>query len=106
MTGIHRAEARLDAISEEAEAALRRQRLALKDRIVVALEKGDRNGMATVVVTLAHARFWKGGDAILPGKEARADGRQLQRADWSWRAPNDVLSGRSTSWATRTRRAA
>ena len=36
---IHRAEARLDAISEEAEAALRRQRLALKDRIVAALEK-------------------------------------------------------------------
>jgi uncharacterized protein YdcH (DUF465 family) len=40
---IHRAEARLDAISEEAEAALRRQRLALKDRIVAALEKSDRN---------------------------------------------------------------
>jgi len=36
---IHRAETRLDAISEEAEAALRRQRLALKDRIAAALEK-------------------------------------------------------------------
>ncbi len=36
---IHRAEARLDAISEEAEAALRRQRLALKDKIAAALEK-------------------------------------------------------------------
>lgn len=36
---IHRAETRLDAISEEAEAALRRQRLTLKDRIAAALEK-------------------------------------------------------------------
>ena len=36
---IHRAETRLDAISEEAEAALRRQRLALKDRIAAALDK-------------------------------------------------------------------
>lgn len=36
---IHRAETRLDAISEEAEATLRRQRLALKDRIAAALEK-------------------------------------------------------------------
>lgn len=36
---IHRAEARLDAISEEAEATLRRQRLALKDRIAAALER-------------------------------------------------------------------
>lgn len=36
---IHRAETRLDTISEEAEAALRRQRLALKDRIVAALRE-------------------------------------------------------------------
>lgn len=36
---IHRAETRLDAISEEAEASLRRQRLALKDRIAAALSK-------------------------------------------------------------------
>ncbi len=35
---IHRAETRLDAISEEAEAALRRQRLTLKDRIAAAIE--------------------------------------------------------------------
>ena len=36
---IHRAETRLDAISDEAEAALRRQRLALKDTIAAALSK-------------------------------------------------------------------
>lgn len=36
---IYRAETRLDAISEAAEAALRRQRLALKDRIAAALSK-------------------------------------------------------------------
>ncbi|CAH1679706.1 conserved hypothetical protein [Hyphomicrobiales bacterium] len=36
---IHRAVSRLDAISEEAEATLRRQRLTLKDRIAAALEK-------------------------------------------------------------------
>ena len=35
---IHRSETRLDAISEEAEAALRRQRLTLKDRIAAAIE--------------------------------------------------------------------
>ena len=36
---IHRADPRHHAISEEAEAALRRQRLALKDKIAAALEK-------------------------------------------------------------------
>ena len=34
---IHRAETRLDAISEAAEADLRRQRLMLKDKIVASL---------------------------------------------------------------------
>lgn len=36
---IHRAETRLDAISEAAEATLRRQRLMLKDKIAAALSK-------------------------------------------------------------------
>jgi uncharacterized protein YdcH (DUF465 family) len=36
---IHRAETRLDAVSEESEATLRRQRLALKDKIAGALSK-------------------------------------------------------------------
>lgn len=36
---IHRAEMRLDAISEAAEATLRRQRLMLKDKIAAALTK-------------------------------------------------------------------
>lgn len=36
---VHRAETRLDTVSEEAEAALRRQRLALKDAIAAALAK-------------------------------------------------------------------
>lgn len=36
---IHRAETRLDAISEAAEAALRRRRLMLKDTIAAALSK-------------------------------------------------------------------
>jgi len=34
---IHRAETRIDPISDDAEAELRRRRLALKDRIVAAL---------------------------------------------------------------------
>jgi len=34
---IHRAETRLDPVSEDAEAELRRHRLALKDRIAAAL---------------------------------------------------------------------
>ncbi|MCO5073789.1 MAG: YdcH family protein [Rhizobiaceae bacterium] len=36
---IHRAETRIDAISDEAEVELRKQRLALKDEIVAALER-------------------------------------------------------------------
>ena len=36
---IHRAETRIDAVSEEAEVQLRKQRLALKDRIAAALSK-------------------------------------------------------------------
>lgn len=36
---IHRAETRLEPVSEEAEALLRKKRLALKDRIVSALQK-------------------------------------------------------------------
>lgn len=37
---IHRAETRIDPVSEEAEGQLRKQRLALKDRIAMALAKG------------------------------------------------------------------
>lgn len=36
---IHRAETRIDAVSEEAEVQLRKQRLALKDRIATALSE-------------------------------------------------------------------
>lgn len=36
---IHRAETRIDPVSEEAEVQLRKQRLALKDRIATALSK-------------------------------------------------------------------
>lgn len=36
---IHRAETRLEPVSEEAEALLRKKRLALKDRIVSALQE-------------------------------------------------------------------
>ncbi len=36
---IHRAETRIDTLSEEAEVALRKQRLALKDEIAAALSK-------------------------------------------------------------------
>ncbi len=36
---VHRAETRLDAISEDAEHALRRERLSLKDAIAAALAK-------------------------------------------------------------------
>lgn len=36
---VHRAEARLDAVSEEAEHALRKRRLAIKDAIASALAK-------------------------------------------------------------------
>ena len=36
---IHRAEARIDTLSEEAEVTLRKQRLALKDEIAAALAK-------------------------------------------------------------------
>jgi len=36
---VHRAETRIDAVSEDAEHALRKQRLALKDAIAAALSK-------------------------------------------------------------------
>ncbi|MGN6487588.1 MAG: YdcH family protein [Devosia sp.] len=36
---VHRAESRLDAVSEAAETALRKQRLAIKDRIAAALSR-------------------------------------------------------------------
>ena len=36
---IHRAETRIDTIGDEAEVELRKQRLALKDEIVAALER-------------------------------------------------------------------
>ena len=36
---VHRAETRLDALSEDAETALRKERLALKDAIAAALAK-------------------------------------------------------------------
>lgn len=58
---IHRAVSRLDAISEEAEATLRRQRLTLKDRIAAALEKSDRNGVAARFGhTRSHAALERG----------------------------------------------
>ena len=37
---IHRAETRIEPVSEDAEVMLRRQRLALKDRIAEALSQG------------------------------------------------------------------
>lgn len=36
---VHRAESRLDAVSQDAETALRKQRLAVKDAIAAALAK-------------------------------------------------------------------
>ena len=41
---VHRAESRLDAIAEEAEAALRRQRAHLKDHIAHHLTHGAHHG--------------------------------------------------------------
>lgn len=38
---VHRAESRLDAVTEEAEGMLRKQRLAIKDAIVAALSKAE-----------------------------------------------------------------